>query len=267
MKAHILGIDGKKMKDIELSDIFSQPVREDIVSRVLEAKKTKQPYSPSLVAGKQHSASGILRHRRHVWKSSRGRGISRIPRKIFSRKGSQFRWEGAEIASARGGRRAHPPKILSMIAKRKMNKKEAKMAFVSAISATANPKKVSGKYKNLKEKKLNLPLIVESEFLKLKTKNLLESLKKILGEETLKAIIKKRKIRAGKGKMRGRKYKKSSGMLLVTGKNEKIKTNVIDMKNVGNLSINDLASGGLGRLVIYTENAIKELNDKFGRGK
>jgi len=265
MKVNILDINGNKAKTIDLPSYFSQEIREDIISKVLETKKIKQPYAPSLVAGKQHSASGILRHRRHVWKSSRGRGISRIPRKIFSRKGSQFNWEGAEISSARGGRRAHPPKILSMINTKKINKKEAKTALISAISATADPKKLTKKYERLKDKKIsNLPLIVESKIISLKTKELIDSLKKILGEDLFEIAIKNKKIRSGKGKMRGRKYKKNAGLLLVTGKNEKLKTNIFDITNTGKLSVDELAEGGTGRLTLYTEQSIKELNEKFG---
>ena len=264
MKAKILSIEGKKIKEIELPGIFFQPVRIDIVSRILETKKTKQPYAPSLVAGKQHSASGKVVHRRHVWKSSYGRGMSRIPRKIFSRRGSQFNWGGAEVASTRGGRRAHPPKTIAMINTGKINKKEMKIALASALSATIDKKIVASKYEKLTEKDIeNLPLIVEPKILLLKTKELFYSLKKILGKKLFEIISKKKKIRSGKGKLRGRKYKSTAGLLIVMGSSEKIKTRVIETKKVNNLSIIDLARGGLGRLTIYTENAIRELGEKF----
>jgi len=264
MKANILSIDGKKVKQIDLPSCFSQSIREDLIAKVLETKKKKQPYSPSLIAGKQHSASGKIVHRRHVWKSGYGRGISRIPRKIISRKGSQFNWIGAEISSVRGGRRAHPPKILSMINTKKINKKELKIALISAISATANEKNVSKKYERLKEKKVeNLPLIVESKFIFLKTKELISSLKKVIGKTLFEIALQKKSVRSGKGKLRGRKYKKNAGLLLVVGDNEKLKTNAFEIVNVKNLSIIDLAKGGLGRLTLYTENAIKELGEKL----
>jgi len=80
MKTKILDIEGKEKGSIELPECFSENIREDIVSRVLEAKKTMQPYAPSPVAGKQHSARGKIIHRRHVWKSGYGRGASRVPR-------------------------------------------------------------------------------------------------------------------------------------------------------------------------------------------
>src|SRR3989338_11600515 len=129
MKTKILDINGQAKKTIELPKFFESEIREDLVAKVLEARKRQQPYAPSPVAGKQHSAKGKIVHRRHVWRSGYGRGMSRVPRKIFSQKGSQFNWQAAEIPSARGGMRAHPPKVLGMINTKKINKKEKNIAF------------------------------------------------------------------------------------------------------------------------------------------
>ena len=261
MKAQLLNIDGKKIREIELPKEFSEKIREDILAKVLEAKKTKQPYSPSPVAGKQNAAKGKVVHRRHVWRSGYGRGSSRVPKKIFSRSGSQFNWQAAEVPFARGGMRAHPPKIISMINTLRINKKEQKIAFASALSATANAKKITEKYSRLNEVK-SVPFVVEGKIVSLKTKNILESLKKILGKEVFEVAVKKKSIRAGQGKKRGRKYKSTAGMLLVVGENEKLKTGVFDIVNAKKLSVVDLAKGGAGRLVVYTENAIKDLGER-----
>ena len=263
MKTEILSVEGKKIKEIELPKFFSAKIREDILSKVLESKKNKQPYSPSIMAGRKHSASGIIRHRRHVWKTHYGQGISRIPRKITSVKGNRFNWIGAEIPFAVGGRRAHPPKTISMINTIKINKKENKIAFISALSATADAKKIKQKYQSLNDKKIiNFPLIVESKLPKLKTKELIASLRKILGE-LFDVATRKRSIRSGKGKLRGRKYKKTAGVLIVLGNKEKIKTNAFETKNVKSLGVLDLAKGKEGRLVIYTEQAIKDLEERL----
>ncbi len=268
MKANVLDINGNKLKEINLPNSFSEKIRKDIVEMILWIKRVKQPYSPSLVAGKQHSASGKIRHRRHVWQTHYGRGMSRIPRKVMSRRGSQFNWEGAEISSARGGRRAHPPRVLSMIKKRKVNKKELNIALNCVLSASANKKFVVKRYGKMDKKNLReLPIIVESKFTELKTKEILKLLKKILGENLFRIVVKNKSIRAGKGKLRGRKYKSNSGILFVVGEKERLKTNIFDVANIKNLSINDLAKGGLGRLVVYTEEAIKNLENKFGEEK
>lgn len=264
MKSKILSIDGEKVKDIELPKFFSERIRNDIVEKVLEAKKTKQPYSPSPVGGKQHSASGKISHRRHVWKGHYGKGISRVPRKIMSRKGSQFNWVAAEVSSARGGRRAHPPKILHMLTRKKINKKELNIAIKSALSATADGKEISRKYSRLKNEKITeVPFIVESKLAVLKAKELISSLRKILGEKLFDVALKKKSVRSGKGKLRGRKYKSNAGLLIIIGKNEKLKTGAFDVADSNNLSVNDLAEGGTGRLTVYTESAIKELGEKL----
>ncbi len=266
-KTAILDIGGKKMKEIESPEFFMQPVRMDIISKAIEGKKRMQPYAPSLVAGKQHAASGKIVHRRHVWRSGYGRGQSRIPRKMMSRSGGQFGWIGAEVASTRGGRRAHPPKVASMTIMGKINKKEAQNAFASALSATADKKQVALKYGRLNEKDISeLPLVIESKITNLKTKEVLSSLKKILGENLCSVALSKKAVRSGRGKHRGRKYKANAGILFVIGKKEKMMSKIADIKNAENLGIFDLASGGPGRLAIYTEQAIKDLEERF-RGK
>ncbi len=262
MKANILTIEGKKKSSIDLPKCFTEKIREDLIEKTIETKKQKQPYAPSLVAGKQHSASGKLVHKRHVWKSQYGRGMSRIPRKTMSRKGSQFTWVGAISPNTRGGRRAHPPKAISMINTKKINKKELIFALRSAISATVNPKFVFKKYFTIKDEKIDVPFIVESKLTTLKSKQLMISLKAILG--TLFTVAQKKKsIRAGKGKLRGRKYKKTAGVLIVIGNKEELKSKSFDIVNVNLLGVNDLAKGGVGRLTIYTEVAVKELGEKL----
>lgn len=266
MKAKIYSIDGKEKGNMDLPKCFSSKVREDIVAKVIEVKKLKQPYGASVVAGLQASASGKLIHRRHVWKSQYGRGMSRVPRKAFSRRGTQFRWEAATVPNVRGGRRAHPPKPISMMndVNLKVNKKEMKIALMSAISATANDKKLIEKYERVKNEKMEmLPIIVENKLTTLKTKELVNSLKKILGENLFQVALKEKNIRAGIGKLRGRKYKQNAGALIVVGNKEEIKTKRIDSVKVNALSVTDLAKGGVGRLTIYTEEAVKELGEKL----
>ena len=93
--------------------------------------------------------------------------------------------------------------------------------------------------------------------------NLISSLRKILGKQLFELALPKKKVRAGIGKMRGRKYKKNAGLLLIIGNKEKLKANVFDIANTGKLSVNDLAKGGSGRLTLYTEQSIKELGKRF----
>ena len=264
MKAKVFGIDGSGKKEIDLPKIFSAKIREDVVQRVLEVKKKKQPYGASVVAGKQHSAKGKIVHRRHVWRSGYGRGNSRVPRKIFSQRGANFNWEAAEVPHARGGMRAHPPKAKppSIMNADKINKKEMKIAFESSVSATADRDRIEKRYERINELKKDVPFVIESKSVSLKVRDLKESLKKILGDELFEVAVKKKSVRSGKGKMRGRKYKSTAGLLFVMGDKENLKTKIFDVVSVGNLGVNDLARGGLGRLTFWTESSIKELGGK-----
>ena len=76
MKIQILDAEGRKTKELA-TDLFEEPVREDIIFKVIEAQKIRQPYAPRLYAGMDRSASGSVLHTRHDWKSDRGRGMSR----------------------------------------------------------------------------------------------------------------------------------------------------------------------------------------------
>ena len=264
MKTSILNQEGKKIKEIELPSFFSARIREDLVSKIVEARRKKQPYEPSPIAGKQHAARGKVQHRRHVWRSGYGKGISRVPRKIMSRRGEHFNWVAAEIPSARGGMRAHPPKVLSMIELPKINKKEMKVAFLSALSSTANMEELKRKYSTLTEEKIDnqLPIIV-SELKFTKTKELISSLKNILGAKLFEIAMPQKKVRSGKGKLRGRKYRKSAGLLIVVGKGESFDFAGLDVKEAKELSTMDLANGQAGRLTLYTEKAVKELEERL----
>src|SRR3989344_5634817 len=138
MKATLYDVKGVKKSDIELPSVFATPLREDLVMKYVEAERyaTKHRYGTYKEAGKRHSASGTISHRRHEWKGHYGKGISRVPRKSMWRRGTQFYWVGAEVSNTRGGRRAHPPKVDRR--GMKVNQKEQRLAFASAFASTVH---------------------------------------------------------------------------------------------------------------------------------
>ena len=138
MKVDILDLDGKKIKNITLPEQFSEEIREDIIKKAGLAIQShnRQPYGSNPEAGKRHSASGTISHMRHAWGGHYGKGISRIPRKQMYRKGTQFFWVGAEITSARGGRRVHGPVLIKR--PKKINKNEFLLALYSGLASTFN---------------------------------------------------------------------------------------------------------------------------------
>ena len=254
MKATLYTIEGKKKGEIEIPEIFSSAIREDIITKYFEANKFIQPYASYPEAGKRHSASGKIRHQRHRWGSHYGRGMSRLPRKTLWRRGTQFYWVAAEVSGTRGGRRAHPPKGIGK--EKKINKKEIEIALNSGLAATANESYILQRYESLDKLTIKPPIVVESKLDKVKTKDMLKMFKEIFGN-LYHLILKNKKIRTGKGKLRGRKYKTNAGLLLIKGKDEKIKMKGLNIKSISEINIEDLYP--LGRLALYTEKAIEEL--------
>jgi len=263
MKAKVLSTENKPVKEIDLPTWFSDKIREDISQKYFEASKRIQPHAPELYAGMKYAASGKLSHMRHKWKTTYGHGISRVPRKIMWRRGDQFHWIGATISGTRGGRRAHPPKIEHFLKEKKINKKEAEIALKSGFIASTKEDFVKRRYENLKDKKFEfkLPLIISSEFLKLKTKEFFSALEKIM-KENLDIILQKKIKRAGKGKLRRGRNRKTAGALLILGDNEKIKIKRLECKKVKDIEMKDLWP--LGRFAIFTEKAIEELKNIGG---
>lgn len=250
---------GKEKGSFDLPKLISGKIREDILAKVFEAQKREQPYGAMYFAGRNYSASGILRRRRNVWKNTYGKGISRAPRKIMSRHGKSFQWVGASANYTRGGGVAHPHKPEENQFK-KINKKELKIAIDSALSGTFDSNSIEKKYSI----KINNPsIVIDKKVLELKTKDFITFLKEVYGE-SFEKLFKQKKIRAGRGKTRGRKYKTNAGLLAVISTDEKMKRSGIDVVKASELSIYDLSPNGEpGRFVIYTEKALNEIGETW----
>jgi large subunit ribosomal protein L4e len=262
MKTKLINKEGKEAEEIILPKFFSNEIREDICQKYFQTLTYIQPHAPYKEAGKRHVASGITSKVRHKFKTGYGHQRARTPRKILWRRGTQFYWIGAEVANTRGGRRAHPPKIEHFLVKKKINKKEKDIAIKSALASTSSTEMIKRRYDRLKEKnvKINFPIVIKDEVLKSKAKDFFKILKNILGDN-FEIAVQDKKIRAGKGKTRNRKYKRNAGLLLVIGKNEKFKIKGLEVTRVNELNVKSLWP--LGRLTIYTENSIKELKERF----
>jgi large subunit ribosomal protein L4e len=243
--------------EIELPKVFETPIREDIIKKVADTLFHKQPYAPYILAGKgssQHKQS----HCRRKFKTLYGKGISRVSRKALWRRGDQFYWVGTFSPGTVKGRAPHPPKTLRT--PRFINKKEKILALKSCIAATASKTLLKKNYQNLPE--INLPLIISSQLLDKKAKEIFSVL-----EKTKLNLKPEKKVRPGIGKVRGRKYKNTKKILLVLGKKEKfqkIKNLNLIFTNTNQLNVKDFSLNGKpGKLAIYTETAIKELGERF----
>ncbi len=249
VKNTVLSLSGSPLREIELPSVFSETYRPDIIKKTVLAAQAnrRQPYGVSDYAGMRTSARSL----------GSGRGIAQIPRLVNSNR-------AARVPQAKGGRKAHPPKKEKDWSE-KINKKERRLAIRSAIAATTNPDLVSARGHRF-EADIDLPVILEDAFESLtKTKDVCEVLRSInLWQDVIRAKDGK-KIRAGRGKLRGRKYKKPKSILIVTSGYhgiEKAARNLpgVDVVMCDRLNAELLAPGThAGRLTIWTESAIAEL--------
>lgn len=261
MKLPILNISGTEIAKVELPTQFNEPVRPDLIKKavlILRSHK-RQKYGAHTRAGKDYSA--MLSKRRKKYRGCYGHGISRTPRKIVTRRGTRFNWIGALAPQTRGGRRAHPPKSEKNW-KLKINKKERKKAIRSAISSTINRKLVESSGHIIPK---IYPFILEDKVQDItKTKTLKEMFGKLNLVEELQRVS-KRKIRAGKGKTRGRKYRTKKGPLIVVVDDKNLKKAVnnlpgVEVSKVENLNSELLAPGvQIGRLIIFTKGTLEKL--------
>ncbi|HLG24236.1 MAG TPA: 50S ribosomal protein L4 [Candidatus Nanoarchaeia archaeon] len=258
MKLKIFDSSNNSIGEVSLPSQFNEDIRPDIIHRAVLAIQShkRQPYGAAPMAGKRSSAK--LSRRRKKYRGSYGIGISRVPRKIMTRRGTRLNWVGAFMPGTVGGRRAHPPKI-EKIWYQKINDKERVKAIRSAISATVSKETVTARGHNVPK---DFPFAIDNSFEALnKTKSVFEALTKLGLEEELERTSEK-KIRAGRGKSRGRKYKKKKGLLIVVANKEKLSKALagipgLDIVDVKSLNVELLAPGGNpGRLTLWTNDAI-----------
>ena len=262
MEVNVVDLQGKPVEKIKLPKVFEEPIREDLVKRAVfvSQSKRRQPYSPDPMAGKRTSAHYHGARRKRY--SMMNKETARMPR-LHARTVPFLNMRARFVPQAVGGRRAHPP-VVEKVWEQKINEKERKKAIRSALAATAVKELVVGRghqVQNVKE----FPVIVEDKLQELKkTKDVIQFLMKNGLERELDRIS-ERKVRAGKGKARSRKYKNKVGPLFVVTNDNGIKKAVknisgCDVCKVTDLSAEKLAPGAsIGRLTIFTKSAIDKL--------
>lgn len=254
MKCNVYSLDGKVLEEMDIPKVFSTEFRPDLIKRSVLASISArvQPYGPNTLAGKKTSAESL----------GKNRGIARLPR---MKSGPR---RGAFVPQTVGGRRAHPP-VVEKIVREKINKKERRLALMSAIAASARIDKVRERGHKVEGLEV-LPLVVADGLETVRKTRETRDIFKTIGiwNDILRA--RERKIRAGKGKARGRKYKKKKGPLVIVSRNQGIYYGArnhpgVDVVEVEKLSTEDLAPGcEAGRLVLWTRSAIEKLDTMFG---
>ena len=192
--------------------------------------------------------------------ADKGRGVARVQRLAQGAK-------GAESPNNVGGRRAFPPRV-DKDWSLKVNQKERVLAKLSALAATADAEKVKARGHQFDEA-LTLPVVIEDRLEEVRsTSEVLQVLKSIGVSEDVVRSKEGIRVRAGRGKMRGRRYRMPRSLLIVVSSHD-----VALVKGARNLpgvevafaeALNPgmLAPGGLpGRLTVFSESALKKIGE------
>jgi len=168
----------------------------------------------------------------------------------------------------RGGRMFAPTKIWRRW-HRKVNVNQRRYALVSALAASAVPALVQARGHKIDEVN-EIPLVLSGVDGVKKTAEAAKILAKFGAAAEIEKAKDSKKLRAGKGKMRNRRYVSRRGPLVVyTTKTgiEKAFRNLpgVELAQVDKLNLLQLAPGGhLGRFVIWTQGAFEKLDGLFG---
>lgn len=262
MKLPIYSLEGKKSGEIDVGLSFSNPVRTDIITKCFLAERSllRQPYGTDYFAGKRTSAH--YHGERGTRYSMMNKEIARL-RRIHGNQG-YLSMTARFSPQATKGRAAHPPKP-EKVWETKINKKERILALISALSASAEKSFILSRGYRLPESLVAYPIVIEDKLEQVEsTKEIISLITKLGLEKELERSAEK-KVRAGKGKSRGRRYKKKVGPLFVIKDDKgilKSSRNIpgFDCVLSKNLTVSALSPGGHpGRLTIFTESALKEI--------
>jgi len=256
-------------KAVCLPHVFSCALRPDIVRYVHTNmnKNRRQACAVKDQAGYDTAAAS--------WGT--GRAVARIPRVPGG--GTQRSGQGAFGNMCRGGGMFNPTKTWRRW-HRKTNVTQKRHALATAIAASAVPALVMARGHRVEDVP-EMPLVISDAANKIeKTKQAVQLMKDLGCSADLEKVIESKKIRAGRGKARNRRYVMRKGPLVVHNLTKEECTegaslakafrNIpgVDVCHVDRLNLLQMAPGGaFGRFVIYTESAVKRLSELFGTYK
>lgn len=247
MDTTLRDLAGEGAGTIELPAVFETPYRPDLIRRAVQAAQAnrKQPYGADPFAGKRTSAESF----------GSGRGLAHVPR---------ANGRGKRVPQAVGGRRAHPPKA-EADRSMKVNDKERRAAIRSAVAATGDGALVRERGHRVDES-VAFPLVVTDDLEDLEKTREMVAVFEALGIHDDVQRAEETTIRAGRGTMRGRRHRRPTSALVVTGSApSKAARNLpgVDVATGREVNAEDLAPGTHpGRLTLWTEAALAEVAER-----
>jgi large subunit ribosomal protein L4e len=257
----VFSLSGEKAGETTLPAVMTAPLRPDIVQFVHTNmnKNKRQAFAVSIRAGKQVVATS--------WGT--GRAVARIPR--VGGGGTSRSGQGAFGNMCRGGRMFNPTKTWRRWT-RKINVTQKRYAVASALAASAVPALVMARGHVLDEVP-EIPLVLD---------NAVESTKKTSTAKDILAAVgaigdvekaaNSKQIRAGKGKMRNRRFTLRRGPLIIYQTNDGVEQAFrnlpgVEICCVDRLNLLQLAPGGhMGRFCIWSQTALDALDTIYGAG-
>ncbi|SPN97247.1 probable ribosomal protein RPL4A [Cephalotrichum gorgonifer] len=248
-----------------MPEVFASPIRPDIVQKVHTgmAKNKRQPYAVSPKAGHQTSAES--------WGT--GRAVARIPR--VSGGGTHRAGQAAFGNMCRSGRMFAPTKTWRKWHV-KLSQGQKRYAVCSALAASAVAPLLLARGHAVTQIP-EVPLVVDGKLIGgdalAKTANAVAFLKAVGAGPELEKVKATRKLRAGKGKLRGRRFRQRRGPLVIYEPESEGKELVKGLRNIPGvetspvtaLNLLQLAPGGhLGRFIIWTSGAFAALDTIYG---
>jgi len=252
MKVPVLSLTSEKVDEVDLPEVFNTPVNPNVIKRAVIAQQSHsfQPQGRDPMAGKRNTALS----------RGTGHGQARLPRLKQSGK--------ADFAvQAVGGHLSTPPKAEKVIIKR-INKKEKRLAIRSGIAATANKELIASRGHSVTGV-TQLPLVLDDALEGVKKTKEVQDLFSKLGILPDVERADRNKIRAGRGKMRGRGKKTGKGPLIVISEDRgvsKAARNLpgVDVTILRNLNAELLAPGAHpGRLVVWAKSAFTAIDETW----
>ncbi|MFC6975773.1 50S ribosomal protein L4 [Halomicroarcula sp. GCM10025709] len=246
MQVTVHDLDGDADGEVDLPAVFETPVRTDLIQKAVRAAQAnrKQDYGADEYAGLRTPAESF----------GSGRGQAHVPKQDG---------RARRVPQAVKGRSAHPPKS-EKDRSIDINDKERQLAVRSALAATTDAELVAERGHEFDRDEV--PVVVSDDFEDLVKTQEVVSLLEALDIHADIERADETKIKAGQGKMRGRKYRRPSSILFVTSEEPSTAARNlagVDVATAAEVNTEDLAPGAApGRLTVFTESALAEVADR-----
>jgi large subunit ribosomal protein L4e len=254
----VFSLAGPKSGETTLPEVMTAPLRPDIVQFVHTNmnKNARQAYGVNIYAGKKIVATS--------WGT--GRAVARIPR--VGGGGTSRSGQAAYGNMCRGGRMYNPTKTWRKW-HFKINLTQKRYAVASAIAASAVPSLVMARGHVIDDVP-EIPLVLDNSLEKVEKTSAAKDILAAVGAlADVEKVVDSKKIRAGKGKMRNRRYVMRRGPLVIYSQNDGIEQAFrnlpgVELCCVDRLNLLQLAPGGhMGRFCLWSQAALEKLDSIF----